>query len=121
VKKKYALTKIKNLLVTKAAVAGPTSSRVIKLLVDSGSSYTILPVDVLEAIGCSPADSTERVRIITGSGYLIVPTLKVTWLNCLGRRIEGFKVVAHTLPMGSFVDGLFRDGLLIRGKRCYSC
>ena len=61
---------------------------------------------MLEAIGCSPADSSDRVRIITGSGYLIVPAVKVTWLNCLGRKVGEFKVVAHTLPFGSFVDGL---------------
>jgi aspartyl protease family protein len=106
-KKQYALTRLRSLLGTKAAVAGPDGIRLIRLLVDTGSSYTILPVDLLEAIGCPPANSAERVRIITGSGYLILPRLKVTWFDCLGRRTRGFKVAAHTLPMGSFFDGLF--------------
>ena len=41
----------------KAAVAGPSGVRVLRLLVDTGSVYTILPVEVLESIGCSPAAS----------------------------------------------------------------
>jgi predicted aspartyl protease len=38
-------------------VTGPGSTKVINLLVDTGSTYTILPVEVLESIGVSPAES----------------------------------------------------------------
>jgi len=103
---RYALERVGSLLLTKAAVAGPLGVNVIRLLVHTGSVYTVLSVEVLEAVGCSPAVSREHVRIITGSGYLVVPKVQITWLQCLGQKIDEMTVVAHTLPMGSLVDGL---------------
>jgi predicted aspartyl protease len=102
----YSLERAGSLLLTKAAVAGPAGVRVVKLLVDTGSVYTVLPVEVLESVACSPAESRDRVRIVTGSGYLVLPQVRLTWLQCLGRKLDDMVVVAHTLPMGSFVDGL---------------
>lgn len=103
---RYPLERIGNLLVTKAAVSGPAGVKVVRLLVDTGSVYTILPVEVLESVGCSPAAGTEHVRLITGSGYLIVPRVRVSWFQCLGRKENEVAVVAHTLPFGILVDGL---------------
>jgi predicted aspartyl protease len=70
------LTRIGSLFVARAAVTGPAGTKVIKLLVDTGSTYTVLPVEVLESIGVSPAESKLHERIATGSGYIIAP--KVT-------------------------------------------
>jgi predicted aspartyl protease len=103
---RYSLIRVGSLLLTKAAVAGPSGVKVLKLLVDTGSVYTILPAEVLESVGCSPAASTDHVRLITGSGYLIVPRVQSLWLQCLGQKVDQMAVVAHTLPFGSFVDGL---------------
>ncbi len=103
---RYPLERIGSLLVTKAAIGGPTGVNVLRLLLDTGSVYTILPVEVLESIGCSPAASLAHVRVITGSGYLIVPQVEVSWLQCLGQKVDGMVVIAHTLPIGSIVDGL---------------
>lgn len=103
---RYPLERIGNLLVTKAAVSGPAGVKVVRLLVDTGSVHTILPVEVLESVGCSPAVSPEHVRLITGSGYLIAPRVHVLWFQCLGQKKEEMPVVAHTLPFGILVDGL---------------
>ena len=84
----------------------------MKLLVDTGSVYTILPVEVLESVGCSPAVSTDHVRLITGSGYLIVPRVRTSWLQCLGQKVDQMAVVAHTLPFGSLVNGLLGTDFL---------
>jgi hypothetical protein len=64
------------------------------------------PLEVLESVGCSPAVSTDHVRLITGSGYLIVPRVQTSWFQCLGQKIDQMAAVAHTLPFGSLVDGL---------------
>ena len=77
----YPLERVGNLLVTKAAVGGPAGVKVVRLLVDTGSVYTILPVEVLESVGCSPVVSTEHVRLITGSGYLIAPRVQVLLIS----------------------------------------
>lgn len=103
---RYPLERVGTLLVTKAAVSGPAGVKVVRLLVDTGSVHTILPVEVLESVGCSPAGSSEHVRLITGSGYLIVPRVRVSWFQCLGQKENEKAVVAHTLPFGILVDGL---------------
>ena len=103
---RYPLERVGGLLLTKAAISGPAGVKVLRLLVDTGSVYTILPMEVLESVGCSPTASVEHVRIITGSGYLIAPKVQVEWVQCLGQKIDRMTVVAHTLPIGSFVDGL---------------
>ena len=103
---RYPLERVGNLLVTKAAISGLASVKVVRLLVDTGSAYTILPVEVLESIGCSPAVSPEHVRLITGSGYVMAAKVRVVWLQCLGQQRDHMVVVVHTLPVGSLVDGL---------------
>ena len=103
---RYTLEHVGDLLLTKAAISGPAGVKVVRLLVDTGSVYTILPVEVVESIGCSPAASPKHIRLITGSGYLIAPKVQVSWLQCLGKKIDQMAVVAHTLPFGSLVDGL---------------
>jgi aspartyl protease family protein len=85
----------------------------VKLLVDTGSSYTILPFEILEAIGCNPSSAKEKIRIGTANGYIIAPAVRVEWLHCLGHRINDFRVVAHTLPFGVFTLCLLEFSLMV--------
>jgi len=111
--RKYWLPRIGNLYLTRAAVKGPLAVSVLRLLVDTGSTYTILPVEVLEALGCDPATSQERVRITTASGYLLAPQVVVSWLQALGKKRRNFRVVAHTLPSAGPIDGLLGMDFLV--------
>ena len=112
----YPLTRTGTLLLTRAAVAGPAGTKVINLLVDTGSTYTILPVEVLESIGLSPAESEEHERIATGSGYVIAPKVRVKSLSTLGKEFRRVVVIAHTLPFGGPIDGLLGMDILCRLK-----
>lgn len=111
---RYPLECVGTLLLTKAAVSGPAGVKVIRLLIDTGSVYTVLPVEVLESIGCSPAVSPDHVRLVIGSGYIIAAQVQVVWLQCLGRKVDQMVVVAHTLPFGSLADGLLGIDFLRR-------
>lgn len=91
---------------TRSLVEGDGGKAYPKLLVDTGSAYTILSQEMLESIGCSPATASKRQRIITGSGYEIVPVVTVGGFSCFGETLMGFSVLGHTLPMGVYVDGL---------------
>jgi len=112
----YPLTRRGNLLIARAAVTGPAGTKVVNLLVDTGSTYTILPVEVLESIGLSPAQSAAHERIATGSGYIIAPKLGVRTFNTLGRKFRHLPVIAHTLPFGGPIDGLLGMDVLSRLK-----
>jgi predicted aspartyl protease len=91
---------------TRSFVEGKNGKAYPKLLIDTGSAYTILSQELLESIGSSPAAAIKRQRIITGSGYEIVPVVSVNNFNCFGRSVKEFSVLGHTLPMGVYVDGL---------------
>lgn len=90
----------------KAFIEGPEGKAYPRLLLDTGSAYTIISQEILENIGCSPSIAKERKRIITGSGYEIVPVVYINRFHCFGKSLEDFKVLAHTLPFGTYVDGL---------------
>jgi predicted aspartyl protease len=112
----YTLTRVGKLLVTRAAVMGPEGTKVINLLVDTGSTYTILPVEVLESVGLSPTQSKEHERIATGSGYIMAPKVTIEKLDTLGRQFRRVITIAHTLPFGGTIDGLLGMDLLCRMK-----
>ena len=114
--RRYPLLQAGNLYFTKTAVKGPHGVSVLKLLVDTGSTYTILPIEVLETLGCSPAVSRKHVRITTGSGYVLAPMVTVDWLQALGKKRQEFQVLAHTLPPAGPIDGLLGMDFLVRIK-----
>ena len=97
-------------------MTGPAGTKVVNLLVDTGSTYTILPIEVLESIGLSPAESKAHERIATGRGYIIAPKLRVRTFNTLGKKNHNFSVIAHTLPFGGPIDGLLGMDVLSRLK-----
>jgi aspartyl protease family protein len=97
---------VDTLLLVRAFVEGEMAKAYPRLLLDTGSAYTLVSKEILESIGCSPAFPIRTQRIITGSGYEIVPVVRVKRFHCIGNLLEDFEILAHTLPFGAFVDGL---------------
>jgi predicted aspartyl protease len=102
----YRAEKRGPLLLVRAFVEGPSGKAYPKLLLDTGSAYTLISQEILESIGCSPALPKRTQRIITGSRYEIVPVISVNKFHCMDKVLESFEVLAHTLPLGAYVDGL---------------
>jgi predicted aspartyl protease len=63
-------------------------------------------MEILEAIGCSPAASRDRVRITTADGILIAPRVRLASLTVFGRHIADAAIIAHNLPFAGPIDGL---------------
>jgi len=106
-RKIYHLNRQGNLLWLRASVgSGRENPIIVRLLVDTGSSYTVLPRQILERLGCNLAQSRQTTRIITASTVVTMSIVPVPWLNCLGVRKENFPVVAMNLPIGAFTNGL---------------
>jgi len=101
-------------MIVKAYLKGPEAIAYPKLLIDTGSTYTIIAQEILESIGCSPALAEERKRIVTASGYEMLPVVKVQRFSCLGCSVENGHVLAHTFPFGTYVDGLLGMDFLQR-------
>jgi len=102
----YRAEKRGSLLLVRAFVEGASGKAYPTLLLDTGSAYTMISQEILESIGCSPAVPKRTQRIITGSGYEIVPVVLVNRFHCMGSLLENFEILAHTLPFGAYVDGL---------------
>ena len=79
---------------------------VIRLLVDTGATYTMIPLKVALAIGCDPSIAEHRVPIITVSAVEYTPLITIPSMACLGHQLRNVSVVCHDLPPQSAVDGL---------------
>lgn len=110
----YQLSRFGNLLQAQAAI-GSRGGQVgrFRLLVDTGASYTMLPVEVLETLGYDTHHPIRTVRMVAANGIIVAPVVTVAWFSCLGQRLEEFPVVAHTLPAGTKADGLLGMDVLL--------
>lgn len=104
--KRYRLIVRNELLFTRAALKHQNRIRVVNLLIDSGSTYTILSWELLLSLKLDPATSSTRRPINTANGLLVLPEVEVNSFHSLGQFVERFPVLAHTIPLGSQVDGL---------------
>jgi aspartyl protease family protein len=78
----------------------------LRVLVDTGATYTMIPRKVAQAAGLDPMAALKRVPIITASAVEYVPLLRVPVWRCLGLELRHLDVVCHDLPPESAVDGL---------------
>lgn len=97
-----------NLLAVQATVGSRVGGDFVRvrLLVDTGSSFTILPVQVLQTLGYDTRNPLRRQELVTGQGRIYVPVINVSWFNCVGQLIESFEIVAHDIPPNLRIDGL---------------
>ncbi|NER94341.1 MAG: hypothetical protein F6J86_10950 [Symploca sp. SIO1B1] len=56
---------------------------VLRLLVDTGSSYTVLPRQILERLGCNFQQLLQTTTIVTASAIVKTPLVPIPWFNCL--------------------------------------
>jgi clan AA aspartic protease (TIGR02281 family) len=106
-KKIYRCNRQQNVLWLRAAIGKSGDAPIlVRLLVDTGASYTVLPTRVLRRIGCNLDQPQQNKKIVTANGALNVPIVIVPWFNCLGIKRKNYPVVALSLPASSFTDGL---------------
>lgn len=120
-KQSYALSRINNLLLSRAAIGGDNDEvGRVRLLVDTGASYTMLPVEAIEALGYDISHPIRTVRMVAANGIVVAPVIKLTWFHCLGKRVEDFPIVVHTIPSGTMADGLLGMDFLIKCRAMIS-
>ncbi|OHB76646.1 MAG: hypothetical protein A2Z34_08145 [Planctomycetes bacterium RBG_16_59_8] len=101
------------ILTVYASVAGPRTWRSLKLAVDTGATYTMLPPDILMDVGYYPARAATYLELSTASGIVIAPLLEIGEIKSLGLSVKNIKVVAHRLPPESPVEGLLGLDFLV--------
>ena len=73
---------------------------------DTGASFTILPVQILKDISYDIKHPIREENIVTGKGPIKAPVIEVAWFNCLGKTIKNFEVIAYNLPPNLRVNGV---------------
>ncbi|MBO0351631.1 hypothetical protein J0895_21605 [Phormidium pseudopriestleyi FRX01] len=80
-----------NLFLVRAGIGAKGTLPVfVPLLVDSGATYTTLPVPLLQSVGCDLKHPITQVSIVTGNGQINCPVVTVPWFNCLGHTKKKF-------------------------------
>jgi clan AA aspartic protease (TIGR02281 family) len=80
--------------------------RRIRVALDTGATYTMIPWEIAEALGYKPEISKEKVTLITASGVETAPLIEIKKIKFLGEGLDNVPVVCHDLPAKSYVTGL---------------
>lgn len=103
----YKLSNHGKLLKVNATVGAKNVLPVLlSLLVDTGATYTILPINAVKRLGCDIKKSLRTEQITTGQGTLLLPVVNLPWFNCAGQLITNFEVVAYDIPANLGLDGI---------------
>ncbi len=84
----------------------PGQRRRLRLALDIGATYTLIPWEIARALGYHPERSRRRVQLLTADGVLYVPLITVAQVRALGQTVSGLEVLVHDLPPAGRVDGL---------------
>ncbi len=82
------------------------SKKKVRMALDTGATYLIVPWGIAASLGLQPEISKERVEIITASGTERVPLVNLPSVSVGDAAVKGVKAVVHDLPSKSYVDGL---------------
>lgn len=104
--KRYQLAVRDRLLFTRAALSQQKLFRVVTLLIDTGASQTIISWETLLSLNIDPSSSTPRKQVTTANGTVWMPQVEIEEFNALGQSVGSLRVLAHTIPLGSQVNGV---------------
>ena len=80
--------------------------RRIKMVLDTGATYVLIPWKIAEELGYKPAASKEWAPITTPTAVINAPVISLKSITTLGLKANNVKVICHDLPEISRVDGL---------------
>jgi hypothetical protein len=96
----------RRLVYVTGVISGPYGETRVNLALDTGAARTIIRPALLRFVGCDPAGSTSRARIVSATGEDDVSFVLVDFLRCIGQTRPAFHVAAHDLPRRFEGDGL---------------
>ena len=76
------------------------------MVLDTGSTFNMIPWHIAEELEYEPAMSKKYVPINTANGQIHVPEIKLKNTTSLGKSVQGCITLVHDLPETSRIDGL---------------
>jgi predicted aspartyl protease len=87
-------------------IDGPSSSAIVRLSLDTGTSRTVINPSILSSVGVDLTAPLRQVQMTTVSGTTSTPLVRVPALRALGQTRFNVEVVSHQLPSSTTTDGL---------------
>ena len=84
----------------------PDQRRRLRLALDTGATYTMIPWEIARAIGYHPERSRRQVQLLTASGLVYAPLVTLGEVRALGQSVKNLDALVHDLPPAGRVDGL---------------
>lgn len=97
---------IQGLIVISTRLHGLDTDTIARLALDTGATGSMINWDLAVLLGYDPASAKERIQVTTGSGVEFAPRIVIRKIEILGRSLENFPILCHTLPPSATVDGL---------------
>lgn len=86
--------------------SGNYISRLIRMLLNTSSTYSVIPWEIASALQCGPTETSKKLRIITSRGPRIVPVVTLNKMIVLDKVIKDIEVICHDIPQKACVDGI---------------
>jgi predicted aspartyl protease len=102
----YGFDPSQGLIIVPVRLFGPVGDMIVRLALDTGATSTLINSEIMILLGYDPATSPDRIQVTTGSGVELCPRVTVQRLEALGKSVNDFPILSHTLPPTSQVDGL---------------
>jgi hypothetical protein len=99
-----------------AELTSPQGSISVRLLLDTGSVFSLLHPGLLENVGYNPASPRSQIAIAGVNGITKTSLFIVSSLRALGMERRNLAVLAHRLPGSLPFDGLLGVNFLL-GRR----
>ena len=95
-----------NLVVVRATLWGPNGNLKPRMALDTGSTSTLVNTTPLLFLGYDLTNTGDDTQLATGSSVESVPCLVVERVDSLEQSRQNLRVVCHTLPISTRIDGL---------------
>jgi clan AA aspartic protease (TIGR02281 family) len=82
------------------------NKRQIRVVLDTGPTYVLIPWYVAHELGYKPGLSKEWTPVATANGLIYAPKIDLELITTLGLSVKNVSAVCHDLPPESRVDGL---------------
>lgn len=115
---KYRFNVHSPIILLELKIEGIDGVRTLKVALDTGATYVMIPWDIAEILGYEPGLSKERINMTTASGVEKVPLITLNSVKVLGKKAENVKAIVHDLPPRSYVDGLLGLSFLRNFRIC---
>ncbi len=115
---KYKFDPDAHIIVVEPELEGENVTEIIKMALDTGATYTMIPWKIARVLGLKPEISERRVDITTASGVESVPLINLKSITLFDKKVDNMDVVIHDLPSRSYVDGLLGLSFLKNFKIC---